>query len=136
MIVSLQSKIASVESTLAKCLKKSGATSMIDLNAWMSSPLTQQPEDGVLPHPAARTSVSASPKPFAALAAEDDDDISEEETQPSTLGKRDRPHSPMTKFDDNQRPARRSKSAAPRKIQAGDKKTNEPTSKVKPRKRR
>ncbi|KAG7444167.1 uncharacterized protein BT62DRAFT_255557 [Guyanagaster necrorhizus] len=44
MIVSLQSKIASVESTLAKCLKKSGATSMIDLNAWMSSPLTQQPE--------------------------------------------------------------------------------------------
>lgn len=136
MIVSLQSKIASLESTLAKCLKESGTESMVDLNVWMSSPLTQGPEDEVLPQPAARPSVSASPKPFAALAAEDDDDISEEEKQPSALGKRDRPHSPMTKSDDNQRPARRSKSAAPRKIQGADKKVNEPTSKVKPRKRR
>ncbi|PBK78290.1 hypothetical protein ARMSODRAFT_1030170 [Armillaria solidipes] len=39
----------------------------------------------LLPQPAAQPFVSASPKPFAALAAEDDDDISEEEKQPSAL---------------------------------------------------
>ncbi|KAK0201511.1 hypothetical protein DFS33DRAFT_1385814 [Desarmillaria ectypa] len=135
MIVSLQSNIASLESTLAKCLKESGTKSMIDLNVWMSSPLTQQLEDEVLPQPAARHPVLASPTPFAVLAAEDNGDISEEE-QPSALGKRDRPHSPITKSDDNQRPTRRSKSAAPRKILGADKKASEPTSKTKPRKRR
>ncbi|KAK0487105.1 hypothetical protein IW261DRAFT_1589586 [Armillaria novae-zelandiae] len=44
MIMSLQSKIASLESTLAKCLKESGMKSMLDLNMWMSSPLTQRSE--------------------------------------------------------------------------------------------
>ncbi|KAK0460007.1 uncharacterized protein EV420DRAFT_246203 [Desarmillaria tabescens] len=136
MIVSLQSKIASLESNLAKCLKESGTKSMMDLNVWMSSPLTQQPEDEILPQSAARTPDPVSPTPFATLAADDDDDIFEEEKQPSALGKRDRPHSPMTKSDDNQRPARRPKSSAPRKILGADKKASEPTTKIKPRKRR
>uniref|UniRef100_A0A0W0GFB4 Uncharacterized protein n=1 Tax=Moniliophthora roreri TaxID=221103 RepID=A0A0W0GFB4_MONRR len=116
----LQAKIDNLESTLAKLLKKYNGQqgqSMVDLNIWMTSPLSSASDTQPQAGPALIVSTSTKPKPklitwssttpppnaqprsFAELDEEDDDDDDDdEEERPlvtiSRLGKRSRPSSP------------------------------------------
>ncbi|KAF9009319.1 hypothetical protein BDZ89DRAFT_532430 [Hymenopellis radicata] len=144
IISGLQSKIHSLESTLAKCLKKQVADSgqakpMVDLNLWMSSPLTAFTHSEAL----TPSKVAGPSKPVKTSAEEDDiSDVSDDDKplcddpvgQPATtLGKRDRPEP-----DEPARPARRTKAAAPKKTvpPPPERKAADTSAKAKPKKRR
>ncbi len=119
IIAALQTKIHSLESTLAKCLKKDSgqAKTMVDLNLWMSSPLTSQVCLCVFSYsvflvlklcqPITPSKVARPSKEEDDIEEDDDDDddkpLCDDPIVPATtLGKRERPVSPT-----NVRPVRR-----------------------------